>query len=348
MVAELDEGYEFYIFCSNTDLHDLPLHITQTDSWISYNAYTQVWYAGKDNRSKNLVEQVEKIKPGHLFIIGLFDWHFNLVPLFFCKGVKKIFSVRGMLHPGALSQKSLKKKIFLQVMKGLQLQKRTGFHATDATESGYIKNHFGEDSLVFEAGNFARRITPSPDPVKIKGQLLLISIGIVSPMKNTLLVLEALQHCREKIQYDIYGPVKDKIYWEKCLQQIKLLPANVSVQYHKEISPAEVPGKLNAAEVFIMPSKSENFGHAIVEALHAGLPVITSNFTPWHQLELQQAGFNLPADANEIGKAISYFAEMSDEDFRHWREGAKKYAEEAVDEERLKKEYAVMFGGIGE
>ena len=51
MVQELNEGYEFYIFCSNTDLHGLPLHITDTDKWLPFNAYTKVWYAGRQDRT---------------------------------------------------------------------------------------------------------------------------------------------------------------------------------------------------------------------------------------------------------------------------------------------------------
>ncbi len=344
LVAELKEGYSFYIFCSNTDLHGLPLHITQTDSWTTYNAYTQVWYAGRTDRSKNLVEQVVNIKPDRIFIIGLFDWHFNLVPLFFCKGVKKILSARGMLHPGALGQKAMKKKMFLQMMKWIKLENRTAFHATDATEAGYVTNQFGKSSEIFQAGNFPRAVPPLPGPAKTKGDLFLVSIGIVSPMKNTLLVLKALAVCKETIRYDIYGPVKDTIYWEHCLQQIKLLPENIEVNYHKEITPSEVPGKLYAAHVFIMPSKSENFGHAIYEALHAGLPVITSNNTPWINLEPQAAGVNVKAIPDEISKAIAVFAGMDQQEFGHWKAGAVSYAERAVDEEELRIQYGRMFG----
>jgi glycosyltransferase involved in cell wall biosynthesis len=343
LVEAMDEGYTFYIFCSNTDLHGLPLHITQTDTWCNYNAYTKVWYAGKSDRSKNLVEQVGKIQPDQLLIIGLFDWHFNLVPLFFCKGVNKILSVRGMLHPGALSQKPIKKRFFLQALRFLSIHTRSAFHATDITEAGFVKDHFGIAAEVFEAGNFPRRIQPGPVNFKEKGALRLLSIGIVGPMKNILLVLQSLSACPGKIQYDIYGPVKDLPYWEKCLQEIKKLPGNINVQYHKEITPDQVPGKLYASHVFIMPSKSENFGHAIYEALHAGLPVITSRFTPWNELEANDAGVNVDTETSQLSGGINFFANLSNEEFTIWRKGASAYAENAVDEEKLREAYEEMF-----
>jgi glycosyltransferase involved in cell wall biosynthesis len=344
MVNQLKEGYEFYIYSSNADLHGLPLHITETDSWCNYNANTKVWYAGRNDRSKNLVEQVGMIKPDKLFIIGIFDWHFNLVPLFFCKGVHKILSARGMLHPGALSQKAVKKKTFLQLMKWFGLTKRCSFHATDTVEAGYIRNHFGAYAIIHEAGNFPRWIGPGIFMHKDSGQLHLVSIGIVSAMKNILLVLQALEQCKSAVQFDIYGPVKDALYWENCLQQMKLLPPNIQVFYHKEITPDKVPEKMHASHVFIMPSKSENFGHAIYEALSGGLPVITSEFTPWNGLEVENAGLNVQNDAGTLATAINFFAGMNETAFEKWRRGAVGYAEKAVDEGRLQKEYETMFG----
>ena len=343
MVQELNDGYAFYIFCSNTDLHELPLHITQTDSWVPFNAYTKVWYAGRPDRSKHLLEQLKIIEPDKLFITGLFSWHFTMVPLFFCKGPQKILSVRGMLHPGALGQKWMKKKVFLQWMKWLQLAKRCSFHATDAQEAEHIRKQFGSPVSIYEAGNFPRWIGGDSVLKKEPGHLKLVSIGIVSPMKNILLVLQALQHCRGNIAYDIYGPVKEPVYWEHCLQQIKLLPQNIQVNYHKEITPDKVPEKLSCSHVFIMPSKSENFGHAIYEALSAGLPVITSGFTPWNKLEENNAGKNVVAKKEFLQQAIEFFVVMEHDQYGEWSAAAAAYARAKIDKEHLKEVYKKMF-----
>ena len=343
MVRELKEGYQFYIFCSNTDLHELPLQITNTDCWVSFNDYTKVWYAGRQNRSRHLLEQVDIIKPHSLFIIGLFSWHFTIVPLFFCKGPQKILSVKGMLHPGALSQKWLKKKAFLQWIKWMQLSKRCTFHATDAKEAEYIQHRFGRQVSIRQAGNFPRWIGRNSALIKESGHLKLVSIGIVSPMKNILLVLQSLEHCRGNIAYDIYGPVKDPVYWEQCLKQIKLLPQNIQVNYHKEITPDKVPEKLQLSHVFIMPSKSENFGHAMYEALSAGLPVITSTFTPWNELHEKNAGINVAAAKDALLDAIEFFVAMDNDKYEEWSAAATIYARSKVDIETLKTAYLQMF-----
>ena len=345
MVNELKEGYEFYIFTSCEDLGGLPLDINQTDEWLFYNNHTRVWYAGREDRSRHLTEEVKKIQPDYLYMVGIYSWHYTMVPLFFTKGPIKILSVRGMLHPGALGEKAWKKKVYLQLLQWLGIFKKTAFHVTDAIEGEHVHKQLGKYAIVYVAGNFARKMELLKLPFKEVGTLRLISIALLSPMKNILLVLAALQECRATVLYDIYGPVKEIAYWDLCLEQLKLLPDNITVQYHKEVNPPDVAQKLAHAHVFILPSKSENFGHAIYEALSAGLPVITSKNTPWNGLEVATAGLNVETEAGEIGKAIGYFAEMDNETFVKWSEGAVQYAEGHLDEEGLREGYGRMFGG---
>lgn len=357
MVKRLDQGYEFYIYTSNTDLHGLPISVAKTNDWTTYNAYTKVWYAVKANRSQNLVDEVEKIKPDCLYIIGLFDWHFNIVPLIYAKAKDKLLSVRGMLHPDALGQKAGKKKLFLQGMKWWKLEKKCRFHATDETEAAFIKNIFGAEAVVGVAGNFPNLLEPATCLEKENGILNMVSVGIISPMKNYLMVLKALKEIKAVVHYDIYGPVKEPAYWEQCLAAIQLLPPNITVAYHQELPPHKVGSKLKGHHVFILPSKSENYGHAIVEALSAGLPVITSNGVPWLGLNEARAGVNveleIEKEASGMGKesglpglvsAIEFFAAMDQEEWNGYSAGSVKYIHSKINVAELRVAYGEMFG----
>jgi glycosyltransferase involved in cell wall biosynthesis len=343
MVNVLNEGYQFYIFCGDKDLDGEKLEDIEVGEWIAYNDYTLVWYASDEERSKTLVDEIEKTAPDIVYSIGIFSWHFNLVPLFFCKGPVKILSVRGMLHPGALTQKKIKKQIFLTALKALRIQKKIRFHATDVAEVGFIKAVFGDKIVINEAANFPRMFPKKNKAFKLRDSLKLITVALISPMKNHLLVLEALQQTTLAIQYDIYGPVKDAAYWEQCLAQIAQLPQQVRVVYHGDVQPQFVGTVLEQSEVFILPSKSENYGHAIVEALSSGLPVITSNNTPWNMLEAKGVGINTDLTVSDIMTAIEKFAMMDNEPYQQWSVNASSYASAAIDIDQLKKAYEVLF-----
>ncbi|MEO6328093.1 MAG: glycosyltransferase [Ginsengibacter sp.] len=314
------------------------------NEWVNYNDYTQVWYASKEKQLiRILKKEIEFFKPKVLFINGIYSWYFNLVPLMFCRATRKIISVRGMLHPGALSQKAFKKKTYLLFFKLAGLHRRYAFHASDENEKKYIQDIFGDKIRVYVAKNFPKRLLQQQPLKKTRDTLELVAIALISPMKNILTVLLALQHATENIVYNIYGSVKDEPYWKTCLEKIKLMPLNVVVKYHGHVEPSKVEEVLMYSHVFILPSKSENFGHAIFEALSAGKPVITSNNTPWKNLAHSKAGINVDNDSVSLQNAISLFAAMEYEEYSLWSKNAGIYATNAIRFEEIKKQYKSMF-----
>jgi len=344
LVREFREEVEYFIFCQDVDLNGEELENVVTDKWIQFNDHTKVWYASPEKISETILQQIAEQKPDILFMIGIFSWHFNLVPLLFCKTTKKILSVRGMLHPGALSQKKWKKKIYLRAFKMMNLHKKISFHASDEEEKKYIQQIFGTEARIFMAGNFAHKISPLPIAAKEPGKLKLVSVALISRMKNILMVLEALEKSAYDIQYDIYGPVKDEKYWDLCKEKIRSLPGNIKVTYHKEIKPQEVKGALLNAHVFILPSKSENFGHAIYEALSAARPVITSNHTPWNHLLESHAGINVSVPGtSDLENAVNFFGVMDAAELEKWSQGAFDYSVKMMDVEEMRKGYSTMF-----
>jgi len=343
LVKEFNEDVEYFIFCGDTDLNGAAMGHVEVNQWVRFNDHTQVWYAVHEKLSDTLLKQVSAKKPDILFMVGVFSWHYNMMPMVFCKGPVKILSTRGMLLPGALSQKKWKKKAYLQLFKLLKYHHEVSFHVTDEEEANCIKQHFGEGRKIFIASNFPKKVGLLPALSKEPGTLKLLTIALISPIKNILLVLKALEKVRANIQYDIYGPVKDAEYWDKCEAQAGSLPENIKVIYHHEIAPEKIKEALSKTHVFILPSMSENFGHAIYEALSAGRPVITSNGTPWNKLRDAMAGINVAVDnAEELVDAINSFTAMNFDEMERWSRGAFDYAEKAVDLEEIREQYRVI------
>jgi len=62
---------------------------------------------------------------------------------------------------------------------------------------------------------------------------------------------------------------------------------------------------LDQAELFLAPSKTENFGMAIAEALQSGTPVITTKGTPWRELTEQDCGWWIDHGSQALKKTLA-------------------------------------------
>ena len=64
---------------------------------------------------------------------------------------------------------------------------------------------------------------------------------------------------------------------------IEKVPENVKIHISDEIHPDEVPDTFSKYNLFVFPTRGENFGHVIPEALSVGTPILLSDQTHWEQ-----------------------------------------------------------------
>ncbi len=141
--------------------------------------------------------------------------------------------------------------------------------------------------------------------------------------KNTLFAIERLNRLAGDITFDLYGPIYDNAYWQRCEQAIAALPSNVKVNYKGVIDPEKVPALFAGYHALFMPSQGENFGHTMAEALASGLPLLISDRTPWKGLEEKHAGWDLPLNGgNLFVRAIERLVRAEQAEYDRWSKGA--------------------------
>jgi len=300
-----------------------------------------------------LVKQIiQEVKPDIVYLNSMFSLRYTLLLLYVLNKMgyanKIIIAPRGMLHAGAMCYKFLKKRAFLFLFSSFNLQKTILFHATDEQEAQDIKKYFGQKSRVLVVGNIPF-IDSSPLQIrhKEKKSVNCVYASRLHPKKNLHFALEVLKDIPEdaNVQFDIYGPVDDEKYVLQCLNTASDLPANVMVRFCRPLQHADLLRKLKEYHLFFLPTRGENFGHAIFEALSVGCPVLISDQTPWTNIEDHSAGWSLPLkDKQHFAEKVKMVCDMDAEAHLAMASNARQYAHTYYNNLNFKEQYGELFG----
>ncbi len=357
LILSLQNDYNIYVITSAYDLKSetiMPGIKTNTWNIVSLPQSTgtiKVWYANKWNPGYSTFKRlIHHITPDFVYLNGIFSYNLFLVPLIAIKNAKNKFKIiicpRGMLQKGALADKSLKKKTYLRVLKISGLVNKAVWHATNAEEKEDVLKHFGENNEVIIAMNIPKNpIEKICCIAKTAGNLKLLYLSLITEKKNLLFLLELIKAI-EDMSLDIYGPVKDNAYWSQCIKLINEMPHKV--KYLGSILPSEVQNTFSKYHASILLTKGENFGHALYESLSVGRPIITSNFTPWNNLEHYKAGWNLDiSDHLQCIHKLNEIKHLDQSEYVKFLTGAYDLAKDYFTKSNDLKNYKKLFSSEG-
>ncbi|HXC04553.1 MAG TPA: glycosyltransferase family 4 protein [Bacteroidia bacterium] len=350
LIEQLRDEFDFRIVTRDTDYTEsIPYPGIASNTWIQREEGVWVYYfSDKELNWKNMARLMANTPCHKIYLNGIYSRYFTGYPLLLLRNRKEsvVIAARGMLAPSAIAVKKTKKMLFLRVVTLLGLFRKVTFHATNLGEVKDIHKQFGTGCKVMLAGNLSSLKRPVLSPrVKQKGALTLISVARIAPEKNLLYALEILSRIHQgHIRFLIYGPVYDAKYEEQCKEQSLLLPSNIQVEFKGSVDPEKVHDLLSQAHALWMPTRGENFGHIIVQAWGAGCPVIISDQTPWHQLDKQGLGMELPLQEPELfARAIGVFVNMEQEEYNRLSECCYHFALNRARDEGIVEENRRLF-----
>lgn len=308
IVEWLGDDFDWSIVTTDRDLHGRePYSDVPIDQWTRVGN-ANVFYASPSMCSPiNLLRMIRREKYDLLYLNSFFSPIFSFLPIVgkkvgFLPPKPILIAPRGEFSQGAYKIKALKKRVFVLCSKIFGLH-QVSWHASTELELKDIlrvmdvrqKSIFA--ARVFSARDLARQISaegPRHEYKKSKRNLRICFLSRVSPMKNMDYALRVLAQVSVKIEFDIYGPQEDQKYWLECEQLIDQLPVNVHVNYMGPVVNDRVRAVISPYDLFFLPTRGENFGHVLLEAWSAGLPVLTSDQTPWRALAEKKVGWDLP------------------------------------------------------
>lgn len=216
-------------------------------------------------------------------------------------GAVFVISPRGMLAPWALRHHGLRKRLARAIVHPRAMEGADGWHATGPAEAEDI-----------EAAGFSRKICVAPNGVNIPPEAELggarrwwhtTSPALASGRPVALFHSRFHKKKRVLELIDLWASLPDN-GWLLALVGI---PEDYSVDSLKErvysgglservlvADGTGTPHPYAAANLFLLPTHSENFGLVVAEALASGVPALVTDGAPWDALEAQGAGWCVP------------------------------------------------------
>jgi glycosyltransferase involved in cell wall biosynthesis len=350
LILHLHPFYDFDIICGNCDYgsHE-PLKV-ETAVWTDWKGKARVMYLDNKTLSRSRIFSFldEQISGDTiLYVQGIFSLYFSIYPILWwhrSKHRKLVVAPRGMLHRSARSVKPVKKMIFINLARLMGWFNHINWHSTQPDETAEIRRVMGKKADIFEAPNIPEPVLPYRDKaIKDDGVLKIISVGRISDEKNPLALLRALSMLLGPAEVTIIGDYSDKQYFENFRSAMSQLPSHVNITHILSVAPDQMPDYYGNHQVFVSCSRGENFGHAIAEALSAGLPCFIGENTPWKGLKNRHAGAELPLDPAAFTEALERYRQLSSDEKAEMSRAAHNFAVQSFHPEMYVKQYDVLF-----
>lgn len=354
MVDHLGDEFDFRIVTKDRDWGDSQSYVgVPTDCWTPVGR-AQVFYIDNTNQTLAAFKgPIGGIEHDILYLNSFFSQGFTIQPLFFRRlGLLPrrpvIIAPRGEFSEGALALKRTKKTFYLHLARAIGLYDGLVWQASSEHEAADVRRTMGRTATSIMVAPDMPPVLPDNaivESVSLRREPLeVVFLSRIARMKNLEFALRVLARVESPVRFNIFGPMADGTYWEKCQRLIDGLPSHVDAVYHGSVDHSKVRNVMARHHLFFLPTLGENYGHVIPEALSVGTPVLISDRTPWRDLEKQGVGWDLPLESHDVYRQrIEHVARMNDDEYRQLRQRARSWVRERLMDQRIIEANRQMF-----
>ncbi len=223
--------------------------------------------------------------------------------------VPYVLSPRGMLEPWALEFKARKKKLAWMLYQQRIVASAAAVVATSEQECENVKRLFPKLPVAIIPNGVDLPVSadlPPRMPAGRGGTVLFMSR--IHPVKNLTGLLHAWKLLTPEMangwRLVIAGP-DEAGHGQVVAALVRDLGLQDSVGLIGPVGEDSKGAVFQSADVFVLPSFSENFGVVVAEALAYGLPVIATTGTPWRELPQRGCGWWVGPDSESLASALS-------------------------------------------
>lgn len=264
-----------------------------------------------------------------------------------------VVSVAGTLEEYALKRSAWKKRLATWAYEWRNLTAASCLHATATSEVQSIRN-FGLRNPValIPAGVPATWLASVGDPQRFRqkfdlpvGKRILFFLSRIHPKKGLDLLFEAMAIIKPQLENTllVVAGTDDHGYSNSLKALARHLQIDDSIRFVGPLFGADKRDAFAAADIFVLPTHSENFGIVVPEALGAGVPVLTTRGTPWENLVHQKCGWWVDVEVGALREALLDSMHLPKDELGRMGERGKRLVQEQYTWRIAAERYVILY-----
>jgi glycosyltransferase involved in cell wall biosynthesis len=235
-----------------------------------------------------------------------------------------ILSPHGMLEPWPLNHNGLKKRLAMAIYQRRDLERVRALHATSEMEAaGLRKLGLRQPIAVIPVGVNM----PMLDEVPKQGKRVALFLSRIHPKKGILDLVNAWKALKPDGWKLVIAGNADGEHLKEVLAEIRKSGMAETISYVGEVFEGRKDAVFRSADLFILPTYSENFGIVIAEALSYGVPVLTTHAAPWRCLGEERCGWSIGIGTEALAEALGSILRKPSGELREMGQRGRLFAE---------------------
>jgi len=260
------------------------------------------------------------------------------VAFFYAKLFRKpiVYTPRGAFCKWGQNKKKLRKRLWIFLLLK-PFVRNIKWHVTSEQEKKDVLDFFPKAVIqVIPNGIYSGKLKPvkmsKPDYLKkftgkdLNSTKMIVSMGRIHKVKGFDILIKSFKKIIDKYPDAILLIAgKDDGELNNLNKLIDDLNLTERVFFAGNIVDQDKADFLGNADLFVLPSHTENFGNVYAESLAAGTPVVAGIHTPWEEIEAAGCGHWID---NNIDDNVTAILDLLNKDREQLRQNALNFAKE--------------------
>lgn len=238
-----------------------------------------------------------------------------------------VVSTRGMLEPWALSYRAWKKRLAWRLYQHRDLQTARVLHATAEREAENLRRIGLRQPIAVIPNGVDFPVLPERSR-RPESPRIALFLGRIHPVKGLVELVEAWRIAQPAGWKAILAGPDEGGHRRVVVVAIRRAGLESSFELVGAVDGEDKMALYRNADLFLLPSFTENFGVVVAEALACGVPAITTKGAPWEGLHTHCCGWWIDIGVEPLAAALREATSLPPDILRKMGRRGRAYVEQ--------------------